>query len=125
MNASLNRIDENVIGNDERILREIEDTPVTISLTGRVKDSEFALAFMQKLGTTHGITDVKRFLDTVRITIKIFDDATKSNFLIGYQVDNLTFNDDNEDFTANEFGTIDLTASATELKITTNEANLT
>ena len=123
--ASLNRIDESCIGNDERVLREIEDTPVDISLTGRVRTSEFALAFMEKLGTTHGITDVKKYSDNVRVTVKIYDDATKSNFLIGYQVDGLTFNDDNEEFTANEFGTVDLTASATEMKITTTEGDLT
>jgi hypothetical protein len=34
LSASLNRIDENVIGKEERELREIEDTPVTVSLTG-------------------------------------------------------------------------------------------
>jgi len=123
--ATLNRIDESVIGNDERILREIEDTPVDVSVTGRVKNSEFALAFMEKLGTTHGITDVKLYTDNVRVTVKIYDDATKSNFLIGYQVSDLTFNDDNEEFTANEFGTIDLTASSSEMKITTTESDLT
>ncbi len=125
ISATLNRIDETVIGNEERVLREIEDTPVDVSLTGRVKDSEFALAFMEKLGTTHGITDVKLYTDNVRVTVKIYDDATKSNFLIGYQISDLTFNDDNEEFTANEFGTIDLTASSSEMKITTTEADLT
>jgi hypothetical protein len=125
LSASLNRIEESCIGEDERVLREIEDTPVDVSLTGRVRTSELALAFMQKLGTTHGITDAKLYEDTVRITVKVYSDATKSNFLIGYQVDNLTFNDDTEEFTANEFGTIDLTASSSEMLITTNESNLT
>lgn len=125
ISATLNRIDENCIGDDERVLREIEDTPVDVSLTGRVQSSQIALAFMEKLGTTHGITDVKLYTDNVRITVKVYDSADKSNFLIGYQVDNLTFNDDNEEFTANEFGTIDVTASSSEMLITTTEGNLT
>ena len=124
ISATLNRVDESVIGNDERILREISDTPVTVSLSGRVKTSTFAEAFMGKLSLNHGITDVKEYIDTVKVTVKVYSDASKSSFLIGYQVDNLSFASDSSKFTANEFGTIDLTASSDEILITTNVSNL-
>lgn len=124
ISATINRIDESVIGNDERILREISDTPVDLSLSGRVKDSTILEAFMGQLGNNWGITDINRYLDNVKVTVKIYSDSTKSTFLIGYQVDGLAFTDDTQDFTANEFGTLDISASSTELLITTIEGNL-
>lgn len=123
--ATINRIDEGVIGNDEKILKEISDTPVDVSLSGRVKDSTILEAFMGHLNDSWGVTDVKLFLDTVRITVKIYSDATKDTFLIGYQTTGLSFKSDSQDFTANEFGTLDVSASSTNLLITTTEADLT
>lgn len=123
IDASLNRIDEGVIGNDEKIFREISDTPVKVSLTGRVKDSTFAEAFMQKLTESHGITDISLFQDVVRITVLIYSDATKTTFLMGYQVDDISFADDSTDFSANEFGTISLNGNSTDMLISTDIAN--
>lgn len=125
IDATLNRLDELVIGNDERILREIDDTPVTVSLTGRIDDSTIAKAFMNQLGETNVITSVKEFLSNVRVTVKIYDDADKSTFLIGYQVDNLSFTDDTLDYTSNDFGSLDVSAESDNLKVTTTEGDLT
>jgi len=125
ISATLNRLEEAVIGNDEKIVKEVESTTVDVSLSGRVKESTFAEAFMGQLGNDWGITDVKKFLDNVRVTVKLYSDATKSTFLIGYQVDNLSFTDDTQDFTANEFGTLDVSASSTNMLITTTEGDLT
>lgn len=125
ISASLERIDEGVIGNDEKILKEISGTPVSVSLSGRVKNAEILEAFMGHVNDDWGITDVKEFLDNVRITVKIYSDSTKSSFLIGYQTSGLSFTDDSEDFTANEFGTLDVNCSSTNLIITTTEADLT
>lgn len=125
IDVALNRIDESVIGNDEIVLREISDTPVTVSLTGRVKDSTFAKAFMEKLTLSWGITDVKDFTDNVRVTVLIYDSAAKDNFLMGYQVEQLSFSSDDTDFTANDFGTISLSATSDNLKITTSIGDLT
>lgn len=125
ISASVERIDEGVIGNNEKILKEISSTPVTVSLSGRVKASEILEAFMGHLDDEWGITDTTRFLDNVRVTVKIYSDATKSTFLLGYQTSGLSFTDDTQDFTANEFGTVDVNASSTNLLITTTEADLT
>lgn len=125
ISGTFERIDESVIGNDEKILREIQSTTVDVALNGRVKESTFAEAFMGQLGNNWGITDVKKFLDNVRLTVKIYSDSTKATFLIGYQVDNLSFTDDSQAFTANEFGTLDVSATSTNMKITTTEGDLT
>lgn len=123
--AAINRIDEGVIGSAEKVLREISDTPVDLSLSGRIKDSTILRAFMNTLDDTdHSITDINLFHDNVRVVVKIYSDSTKSTFLIGYRINDLSFTDDNMTITANEFGTLDVGSSATNLLITTTEANL-
>lgn len=125
IDATLTRLDELVIGNDERVLREIDETPVTVDLTGRISDSTIAKAFMNQLADTDVITDVKRFLSNVRVTVKIYDSADKDTFLIGYQVDNLSFTDDSIDYSSNDFGTLDVSAESDNLKVTTTQGDLT
>lgn len=123
--ATLNRISEAVIGNDEKILKEVEKNDVAIKLTGRVKDSTIAEVFMNKAGMNWGINDVALYNDNVILTVKIYSDATKATFLIGYEVSDISFTDDNSDFTANSFGTLDVSAKSDNLLITTDEGNLT
>ena len=123
--ATINRIDESVIGNNERVLREIDDTPVDVSLSGRVKDANILEAFMGHVDDNWGITDINEYLSTVRITFKMYSDSTKSTFLIGYQVSDLSFTGDDETFDAGDFGTFSVDCSASNLLITTDESNLT
>jgi len=124
LSATLNRIDENVLGNDERILREISDTPVTVDFSGRVKDYKGEQAFMNQLDGTPMISSVQLFNDNVKVTIKIYNNADKDTFLIGYQVDNLSYTDGSFAFTANEFGTMDVSAQSDDVLITASEVNL-
>jgi len=124
LSATLNRIDENVIGNDERILREISVTPVTVDFSGRIKNYNGDKAFMNQLADADMISSVKEFNDNVKVTIKIYNNADKDTFLVGYQVDNLSYTDGSFAFTANEFGTIDVSAQSDDIKITETEGNL-
>jgi len=123
--ATINRIDEATIGSDEKVIREIDDTPVEVSLGGRVKDDTILEAFMGHLDDSWGIVDIKKFLETVRITVKCYSDSTKSTFLIGYQVSDLSYTGDDESFDAGDFGTLTVNCSASNLLITTDEGNLT
>ncbi len=124
LTATLNRIDENVIGSDERVLREISDTPVVVDLSGRVKNYRGEKAFMNTSADAELISSVKLFNDNVKITIKIYDNAEKNNFLIGYQVDNLSYTDGSFSSTANEFSTMDISAQSDDVLITSVEGNL-
>lgn len=125
LTATFNRIDENVLGNDERILREISDTPITIDASGRIKNWLPEKAFMNTLNSDNLASSVADFNDNVRVTVKIYNNSDKDTFLIGYQVDNLSLTDSSLSFTANEFGTADLSAESDEVLITTTEGNLT
>lgn len=124
LSATLNRIDENVIGNDERILREISDTPVTVDFSGRVKNYRGEKAFMNQLADSSIISSVKLFNDNIKVTVKIYNNADKDTFLIGYQVDNLSYTDGSFSATANEFATMDVSAQSDDIKITATEGNL-
>ncbi len=124
LTATLNRIDENVVGNDERILREITDTPVTVDFSGRVKNYNGEKAFMTQLTDTSMISDVKEFADDIKVTVKIYNNAAKDTFLIGYQVANLSYTDGSFSSSANEFSTMDVSAESDDLLITETEGNL-
>ncbi len=124
LTATLNRIDESVLGNDERILREISDTPVTVDLSGRVKNYNGEKAFMNQLADSDIISSVKLFNDNIKVTVKIYNNSDKDIFLIGYQIDNLSYTDGSFSATANEFATMDISAQSDDILITATEGNL-
>ena len=123
--ASISRLNEATVGTTTKI-KDIDETPVTISVSGRAK-SDFSVekAFMGTLNSSDLLSDVNSFTENVRVTIKIYDSAAKTTFLLGYQIDNLAFNDDSFAVAANEFATIDLNASTTNVLMTATEGNLT
>ena len=123
ISATLNRIDEAVIGSDEKVLRDVETTDVTVSLGGRIKGSSIEEALMAQAGQSHGILDPDLFSE-VSVTVKIYEDSTKSSFLIGYKMTGLDFSDESRDFDANAFGTKPINLSGTNLLITESEGNL-
>ena len=124
LTATLNRIDESVLGDDERVLREIDDTPVTVDLSGRIKNWNGEKAFMNQLADTEVISSVKLFNDNIKVTVKIYDNANKDIFLIGYQIDNLSYTDGSFSASATEFATMDISAQSDDLLITATEGNL-
>ena len=65
------------------ILKEVQSKTVDVSLNGRVKAATFAEAFMGQIGNSHGITSLKLFIDTVRVTVKIYAEAAKTCPTIG------------------------------------------
>ena len=124
LSATLNRIDENVVGNDERILREISDTPVTVDFSARVKNYNGEKAFMNALGDTSVISSVKSFLTNIKITIKIYNNADKDTLLIAYQVADLSYTDGSFSSSANEFATMDVSAESDDVLITDSAGDL-
>lgn len=123
LTATLNRIDEGVIGSDEKILRDVETTEVALSFDGRIKDSTIEEVLMGEAGQDHGIIDFDLFGE-VSVVVKIYEDSTKSTFKMGYKITGLTFADESRDFDANAFGTKPISLSGTNLLITASEGNL-
>ena len=79
---------------------------------------------MNQLTETDMISSVQDFQDNVRVTVKIYSNSDKDTFLIGYQVDNLSYTDGSFSATANEFATIDISAQTDDVLITATEGNL-
>lgn len=116
IDTTFNRIGEGVIGSDEKILKDTQSYEVGWSLDGYVKNSNILEVLMLQAGQNFGIIDYSLFGE-VKITIKIYDDANKTNFLIGYQSTGCEFTDESQDYTANEFASNPVSLSSDNLKI--------
>ena len=123
ISATLNRIDEAVIGSDEKVLKDVQDYTVTVSLDGRIKDSTIEEVLIGQAGQNWGIIDMDLFSE-VNLVVKIYEDSTKSTFKMGYKITGLTFSDESRDFEANDFGTKPITLESDNLLITASEGNL-
>ena len=123
IDATFNRIDEGVVGSNEKIIRETESYDVSVSLGGFVKNSTIEEALMTQAGQSYGIIDFS-LMSTVDVTVKIYEDVNKSSFLIGYKMTNLEFSDESRDFTANEFADKPVSLVGDSLLITESEGNL-
>lgn len=121
--ATLNRIEEAVIGDDEKVLKDVEDYDVTVSLDGYVKNSSIIEALMEQAGQSHGIIDYTSLGD-VAVVVKIYETKAKSTFMIGYKVTGLEFDDSSQDYTANEFASNPITMSSDTLIISDTESDL-
>jgi len=123
LTATLSRLDEAVIGSDEKILRDIEDFEVSLSLDGRIKDSTIQEVLMGEAGNDIGIIDPDLY-GSINVVIKIYEDSTKTTFKMGYKMTGLDISDDAANYEADEFGTNPITVTGTNCLITESEGNL-
>jgi len=115
--TTFNRVEEAVIGTNVKI-KDTESFDVAVALGGFVKDFPIEEALMQQAGQSWGIIDYSLF-DEVKVTVKVYNEAAKTNFLIGYQIDACVFADSGANsFDANSFGTGDVNISSDVLLIT-------
>lgn len=121
--ATLNRIEEGVIGDNEKILREVESYDVSISLGGYVKEFPIQEALMTQAGQSWALIDYSLF-SSVTVTIKIYQEATKSTFLIGYKITGCDFSDDSANYEANTYADAPVTLNSDNLLITEVVGNL-
>lgn len=121
--ATFNRIEESVIGDDEKVLKDVESYDVSISLDGYVKDSSIIEALMGQAGQSYGIIDYTD-LSTVTVTIKVYETKTKSTFMIGYKITGLEFNDSNQAYNANEFASNPISLNSDNLLISDDESDI-
>lgn len=121
--ATFNRIEESVIGDDEKVLKDVESYEVTVSLDGYVKNSSIIEAIMEQAGQSWGIIDYT-LLGDVAVTVKIYETKAKSSFLIGYKITGLEFDDSSQNYTANEFASNPITMSSDNLLISDDVSDL-
>jgi len=124
--ATLNRIEESVIGNDEKVLKEVESKTVTVTLGGRVKDSSIEEILMGQAGNDWGITDAQLYKDDIKLRVKVYEDETKTTFKIGYKITGLFMTTTTQDEgNANEFLTKGVTLQSDNLLISDTLLDIT
>lgn len=123
INATLNRLDQGVIGSSEKILNEVENYEVTLALGGYVKDFPIQEALMTQAGQSWGIIDYSLF-SSVDVTVKIYAESSKSTFRIGYKMTGCEFNDDSFTANSNEYSDSSVNMRCDNLLITESEGKL-
>ena len=121
--ATFNRTDNAVIGTNVKI-KDTESFDVTVALGGFVKSFPIEEALMGQAGQSWTIIDYSLFAE-VDVIVKVYQEAAKSTFLIGYKVSDAVFADsDANSFDANSFGSGSLNLNSDNLLITTTFGDL-
>jgi hypothetical protein len=124
INASLKRISESVIGLREKLLKNVESYDVKVALNGRVKDAKIEDVLMGQGGNDWSIIDPNLFKTDLVVRVKVYEDATKTTFKLGYKVTGLAFADKKQDVNANAFWTEGINLSSDNLLISNVEADI-
>lgn len=124
INASLKRISESVIGLQEKLLKNVESYDVKIALNGRIKDAKIEDVLMGQAGANWGIIDPNEFKTDLIVRVKVFEDATKTTFKMGYKVTAAAFSDEKQDANANAFWSEGVNLSSDNLLISDVEGDI-
>jgi hypothetical protein len=124
LTATLKRISEGVIGLQEKLLKNIESYEVKVGLTGRVKDAKIEDVLMGQAGSNWGIIDPNEFKTDIILRVKIYEDASKTTFKMGYKGTGFAFTDTKQDATANAFWTEGINLTSDNLLISTVEVDI-
>jgi hypothetical protein len=121
--ATFNRTDNAVIGTNVKI-KDTQSYDVAIALGGFVKSFPIEEALMGQAGQSWPLIDYNLFQE-VEIVVKVYGEAAKTNFLIGYKCSACAFDTSSANsFNANDFGSGDLSLATDNLIITTDIGNL-
>ena len=124
LTATWNRLNEGVIGQHEKIIKSVKDHAITVALNGRVKNSTIEEVMMGQAGNHWGILDVDLFLKTASVVIKVYQENSHINFILGYQVNNLMIDTTAQNTPVNDFLTGNVNLKSDNLLITTVEGDL-
>ncbi len=87
--VAFDRYDVKEIGNDEVVVRGSKDTTVTVTLGRILEDYTIEEIIRGQAGNSYGKLDIRKFTDNISLILKVYSDATKSTFKIGYKVTDL------------------------------------
>lgn len=121
--ATLNRTSVGAIGTAEKIFRDVESYEVAIRCDGYVKNSTIQEVLMLQSGQSWPLIDYTLFGE-VDIVVKVYEDATKSTFVIGFKCTGCTFADDSPNYEANTNSAEGISLSSDNMKVTTTEGDL-
>lgn len=123
VDVTFDRQDLKEIGNAEVVSRGIRERTVRITL-GTLLESYTLDRLLAGHSSTYGKYDVRDYLSTNTITIKIYSNSSKSTFLIGYKFTNLSPVSTDTGVPTKDFISKGITLEGEELFITNDEGNL-
>jgi len=124
IDVSFDRFDIREIGNQDVVAEGVRAKTVTITLD-RVIDTIRIEEIMQGQAADYGIIDIREFLDNVTVAVKIYSDATKTTFKMGYEFTNLAATSLDTGLPVDEYTTKSITLEGEEGIITNLEGDLT
>ena len=122
--ATLNRISEAVIGLNEKLLKNVQTYDVAVALNGRVKDATIEEVLMGQAGASFGILDPNFYKVDLVLRVKVYEDATKTTFKMGYKSTGLAFSDTTQDVNANDFWSNGINLASDNLLISDVEGDI-
>lgn len=123
VDVSLDRFDVREIGNPNTVKEGANDITVSISLDRILETIRMEELAMGKTADW-GIIDIDEFLDDSILTIKIYEDNTKTTFKMGYEFKDLAVTSLDVGVPVDEYNTRSVTLEGEEGIITNNESDL-
>ena len=123
VDVTFDRTDYKEIGNEEVVVRGVRDTTVRVTL-GRFLEEWTVEEILRGVVADYGKIDVREFLDNLSLTIKIYNNANKDTFLIGYKFTNLSPTGMDQGVAVDDYANQGITLEADNFLITSDENEL-
>ncbi|MBN1467730.1 MAG: hypothetical protein JW924_03310 [Fusobacteriaceae bacterium] len=123
IDVTFDRADYKEIGNDEIILRGVNEYTATVTLNRYLHDLIIEEA-MRNVASNYGVIDLDKLVDNLTLILKIYNDDSKSTFRLGYKLTNLSPTEARGATSIDEYESRDITLEGEELIITTNPTEL-
>jgi len=123
IDVTFDRADYKEIGNDEIILRGVNEYTATVTLNRYLHDLIIE-EVMRNVAPDYGVIDLDQFVDNLSLILKVYEDDSKSTFKLGYKLTNLSPTESRGATAIDEYESRDITLEGEELIITTNPATL-
>jgi len=124
IDVAWDRYDIRELGNKDVVARGARDITCRITL-GRILENYTVEEVLRGVASGYGKIDIRKFVDTAVLTVKLFDDNTKTQFVMGYEFKDLTPVGVDDGTPLNDYVTKGVTLEGEEGFVTATNADLT
>lgn len=123
VDVAWDRYDVKEIGSNDVVTRGARDITCRITL-GRILENYTIEEVLRGQAPEYGKIDIRKFTDDATLTIKLYEDHTKTNFKIGYEFSNLSPVGVDDGTPLNDYVTKGVTMEGEEGFVTASEGDL-
>lgn len=124
IDVSFERSDLKEIGNSEVVSRGIKSKTVNVTLGRTLANYTIDEILRGKAGASWGKIDPREFADDIKLIVKMFDSKDKTNFLLGYSIDNLATSSLDASAPLDDYNQRSTQLTGEEMVITDSESSL-